>query len=198
VQRAIRALHAEFFPKELVASAAQAVVSVDPSTPKRWRDMGDYLILTVVVDRVSTGEEWIAHTDEKGNRTNDCSRRVLSSDKFQTTPEGVYEIAVLKGTSFSCDPYAKEIREKAKQMQWVDPNLDIAGFIRKQYSDEELKEMGFLWIAIMHKPIVSGGFSSLRSINCGGEDCWLDACGVRPQFGWDRRGGFAFLASRVS
>ena len=160
--------------------------------------MGDHLILTVVVDRVSTGPVWIIRTDEKGNRTNDYSRGVLRSNKFSTTPVGMYDVAVLKGSSFSSDPYTKDVRKKAKQMKWADPNSDIACFIREQYSDEELKEMGLWWIAVMHEPIVSDDFSNLLNVNRNDDGRWLNTYDDNSDNRWNRNGGFAFLVSQIS
>ncbi len=194
VDRAIGALNREFFP--IVSIEASSPVS--PPVPKRRRDMGDHIILPVVVDRVSTGEEWIARTDAKGNRTDDYGKNVLRSKKFQTTPIGTYEVAVLKASSFSSDPTTKQVRAWGKGKKFSDPNSDIACFIREQYSDDELKEMGLWWIVVMHEPIFSGDFSNLIGVVRGGDGRWLDACGAGSDGRWGRNGGFAFLVSQVS
>lgn len=192
VDRALKALKAEFSPIVPIESVPPA-----PITPKRWRDMGDYIILPVIVDRVSTGEEWIPRTAENGNRTNIYSNSVLRSDKFKTTPRGTYEVAVLKGSSFNLDPTIKQVRDKAKEKKFSDLNSDIACFIREQYTDEELAEMGLWWIAVIHKPIFSDSYLRLLAVDRDGGRL-LNAYRGDPDSRSLRNGGFAFLASQVS
>jgi hypothetical protein len=181
-----------------VSEPATVQFPLAPPVQKRWRDMGDHLILTVVVDRVSTGEEWICRTDTKGNRSDPYAKKVLRSKKFQTTPVGTYEVAVLKGTSFTSDPTTKQVCAWGKEKKFSDPNSDIACFIREQYTDDELNEMGLWWIAVMHKPIVSVDFSRLLTVHRDGGGRLLRACDGYPDDRWSRRGGFAFLVSQVS
>ena len=58
--------------------------------------------------------------------------------------------------------------------------------------------MGLLYIVAMDEPINdSDGDPNLLDASRGVGGRWLDACRGRPAYGWDREGGFAFVASQV-
>lgn len=166
---------------------------------RRWREQ-DSIVYFLVTSDGATGPEWIDRLEKKGFRVGDYAKRVLRSADFKPTNGVTTEIAVLKGELFpDSDRITEKIRAEAGRRNFTKPNAEVACLIRDKFSDEEIKEMGLLWVIVMHEPIKdSGGFPGLLSARRSGAGYWLYAFYVSPGDGWDRGGGFTFAVSQVS
>ena len=164
---------------------------------------GGMIYFTLPTTDGTTGPQWINRLEKKGFRLSKWAKYVLNSQDFKPTTGIVREIAVLKGESLEDDNRTtKKIRAKGDIMglkHGKDSNPEIACQIREMFTDEELKDMGLIWIVVMHEPIKdSGGGPSLLDADRFGGGRWLDAYCGKPDDRWFRYYGFAFVVSQVS
>ncbi len=160
-----------------------------------WREQDDVIYFSVTSDG-TTGKQWIKRLEGNGFRVEDYAKQVLRSPSFKPTSGVTTEVAVLKGMLFTDnDRITKKIRAEADTRKLSKPNAELACLIREKFTDEEIKQMGLRCIVAMHKLINdSGGVPSWLGV-CDFDGCWLSACCVRPDFGWNRDYGFAFVVS---
>ncbi len=175
------------------------------SEPARsWREENGVIYFSVVSDG-TTGEDWITRLESKGFRIGDYAKRVLRSPDFQPAKGITTQVAVLKGTLFTDnDRITKNIRDRAyagtftQGRKLSDPNPEVACLIRENFSDEDLKVMGFWWLVAMHEPIKdSDGDPGLLDAYRNDDGCWLGAYCGSPGGRWSRLSGFAFAVSQV-
>lgn len=167
--------------------------------PSKWHEKDGVIYFTVVSDG-TTGEEWITWLETNGFRASKYAKSVLLSPDFVPTTGVAYQVAVLKGKSFSDkDRVTSMIRAEAASRSWNKPPAELACLIRKKFSDEDLKAMGLWWIVTFHEPIKdSDGRLSLLAASRRGDGRWLDACYDCPDCRWGAFGGFAFVVPQVS
>lgn len=165
---------------------------------RTWTEKDGIIYFSVTSDG-TTGKQWIARLKSKGFRVSDYAKSVLRSKSFKPT-SGIYEIAVLKGEIFSDNErITKNIRKEAKNRKLSAPKAEVACLIREKFSDKELEAMGLYWIVAMHEPIKdSDGDPVLLSALRDDYGSWLYAFYGRPDNGWNRSDGFAFVVSQVS
>lgn len=170
------------------------------SEPTRtWREQDGIIYFSVTSDG-TTGPQWIERLEKKGFRIGDYAKSVLRSSDFKPTNGVTTEIAVLKGMLFADNERTtKNIRAEADRRNLTKPNAEVACLIRENFSDEEIKAMGF-WIVTMHEPIKDsdGDLDLLYAHWFGdGDGRWLGAYYDEPSGGWSRNDGFAFAVSQV-
>ncbi|PCI19203.1 hypothetical protein COB64_04140 [Candidatus Wolfebacteria bacterium] len=166
---------------------------------KRWREEDGILHLTLAPSDGTTGPEWINRLKDDGHKVSDYAQQVLNSDDFKPTKGVTYNLAIIKGEKFEdSHRITKNIRKMADNKGYIKPNAEVACLIREQFSNEELEEMGLIWIVAMHEPIKDsdGDPRLLRAGRNGGG--WLDGCWGKPDARWYRGDSFAFVASQVS
>ena len=167
----------------------------------KWIEKDSIIRFSVTSDG-TTGEEWAeGRLKSKGFWANDYAESTLKSRDFRPTNGIIYKVAVLKGEIFSNDNnrITKNIRKKAKSLEFFTPNPEVACLIREKFSDKELKAMGLYWIAVMHEPIEGfDGTPGLFIVGRGGIGSWLRTRFDSPNSKWERGGGFAFVISQVS
>jgi len=163
---------------------------------RRWREENGVIYFTVVSDG-TIGPEWIERLVRQGYRLSRWAKDVLKSKHFQPTTGVSYEIAVIKGDTYSDEERVTyKIREDAAARGFSEPSAEVACLIREKFLDKELKAMGLMWIAVMHEPITgSGGAPHLLSADRHGYGYWLDADLGRSGFRWEPSDGFAFCRS---
>ena len=165
---------------------------------RAWREQDGVIYFSVTSDG-TTGPQWIERLEEKGFRLSKWAKDVLNSADFVPTNGMTYEIAVLKGMLWNDNKrITKNIRAEADKRKLTKPNAEVACLIREMFSDEEIEAMGLVWIVAMHEPISdSVGDPDLLNADRGGGGLWLRAAYGRPDGGWGRDYGFAFVASQV-
>jgi len=147
----------------------------------------------------TTGPEWIKWFDENKYPLESDVRKVLGSDKFKPTKGVKYSVRVLKGELYEDDKLiTKDICGDAKTRKLLDPPLELACLIRRKFTNEQVREMGIYCLIIMHEAVEISGDLHLLCVDCYVSDRWLSTNYDRPDGGWDRLDGFAFLASQVS
>ncbi len=158
----------------------------------------DGIIYFSVTSDGTTGPQWIERLEKKGFRIGDYAKSVLRSSDFKPTNGVTTEIVILKGMLFADNERTtKNIRAEADRRNLTKPNAEVACLIRENFSDEEIKAMGF-WIVTMHEPIKDsdGDLDLLYAHWFGdGDGCWLGAYYDEPSGGWGRNDGFAFAVS---
>jgi hypothetical protein len=148
----------------------------------------------------TSGPQWISQLEADGFKLHDRAKCILRSSDFKTTSCGTTtKVAVIRGTLFKDkDRVTKNIRTEADRLNFSRPNGDLAGMIRKIFSDEELDAMGLWWIVAMHDPINdSDNLPRLLIASRSGEGSSLVTDFPRPEFRWGPRDGFAFVAPQV-
>ena len=165
---------------------------------KRWTEKDGIIYLSVTSDG-TTGPEWIKRLKEKGHKVSDYAEQLLNSDDFKPTKGVTYNLVILKGMLFNdSDRITKNIKAMADEKGYTKPNAEVACLIRDQFTNEEIEEMGLMWIVAMHEPIEdSGGVPNLLCSYCN-DGSWLHAYWVRPVDRWNRDFGFTFVVSQVS
>lgn len=163
-----------------------------------WREEDGVIFFSVTSDG-TTGPEWIKRLEGGGFRLNNYAKAMLRHPDFQPTSGITTEITVLKGKLFPDDErITSKIRAKADKSQLSAPNAEVACLIRENFSDEDIEAMGLIWIVTMHEPINdSAGGPNLLGANRHGVGRWLYAYWGRPDDGWHREYGFAFLVSQA-
>lgn len=170
------------------------------SEPARsWREQDGVIYFSVTSDG-TTGEDWIKCLEGKGFRVGDYAKQVLRSPDFKPTSGATIEVAVLKGMLFEDnDRITKKIRAEADKRKLSKPNAELACLIRQKFTDKEIEQMGPWYIVAMHEPINdSDGDPSLLDASRFDVGRWLNAFSDRPDYGWGRDSGFAFVVSQVS
>jgi len=165
---------------------------------RTWREQDGVIYFSVTSDG-TTGPQWIERLEKKGFHVGDYAKSVLRSPDFKPTNGIKTEIAVFKGEMFSDDNrITKKIRAEADKRKFSAPNAEVACLIRENFSDEEIKAMGLVWVVTMHEPIKdSDGDLALLSASRRDDGSWLSADCGRPGSRWDRGLGFAFVVSQV-
>ncbi len=176
---------------------------VVPQHTRRWREQNGVIYFTLPPTDGTTGPQWIERLEKKGFQLSKWSRDVLNSPDFKPTTGVVNNIAVLKGELFSDgNRFTKKIRaegDKRKLKHGKDISPEIACQIREMFTDEEIKEMGLVWIIAMHESI-SDSDGDLRLLNASRNDDgrWLYAYYGNPDYRWNRENGFAFVVPQAS
>ena len=166
---------------------------------RRWEERDGVIYLTVTSDG-TTGSEWITRLEKNDFHISNYVKQLLCSSDFQPTSGVICQIAILKGMIFSDkDRVTKKIRAYTSERNFSKPNAEVACLIRENFSDEEIKAMGLIWIITMHEPIKdSDGDLYLLNANRDHGGRWLNADYGNPVGGWGRENGFAFVVSQVS
>jgi len=161
-----------------------------------------YITLPTITGR--TGEDWITHFEQKGDRPSDYARSVLCSKKFQPTTGVVNRIAILPAKLWKdSERLTKRIRNDAHagvftQEKLTDPNAEVSCLIRDYLTDEEIEMLGLWYIVGMHEPIKdSDGNPHLLDAGRSGGGRRLSTCCGSPDVQWSVSGGFAFSLSQV-
>ncbi len=157
---------------------------------KKWREGEDRIIYTTVKAEGITGETWAERLD-KGYRVNGRTRNVLYFAGFTTSKIGTVEVAILKGNSLRRQTLQEALRI-AKSHGLTEPETDIACLLRSEFSDKEIRSMGFSRIVPVHNlsghVLVVNTFASCRM---------LEAIPYQGDSNWGLGVGFAFVKPKV-
>ena len=162
-----------------------------------WRKENNVIYFTITSDG-TTGSQWVERLESKAFQVSKWAKDVLTSSVFNPTTGITTEIAVLPGKLFNdSSRITHKIRTEAERRNFEKPNAEVACLIREEFSDEEIKAMGFWWFAIFHEPIKdSGGDPDLLAVNRCGGGRWLSTYCGNPDDGWGSGHGFAFAVSQ--
>ncbi|MFA6416219.1 MAG: hypothetical protein WCW56_01895 [Candidatus Paceibacterota bacterium] len=173
--------------------------------PKWTVDENGVIYLTLPATTGRTGEEWITHFEQKGDRPTSYAKSVLRSKKFKPSIGVVNKIAILPAKLWKdSDRLTKQIRRDAhagtfsKGQKLSDPQAEVACLIRDYLTDEEIEALGLRYIVDMHEPIEdSDGDPRLLSADRCGGGRGLSTYFDNPDCQWNDSSGFAFLVSQV-
>lgn len=167
-----------------------------PAEEKKWFEK-DGMIYFTVISNGKSGKDWIKHFESKGIKTGDYARQILL--KIKPSKKGtVTQIAVIKGEFFSDENrITSNIHIEADKRKLSKPNAEVGCLIRDMFTNEKIKKMGLSWIVTMHEPIKdSDGRPYLLYTSRDDGASWLNTPCGNPGYGWNRVGGFAFVASQ--
>jgi len=141
-----------------------------------------------------SGQAWIKRLEKKGYNIGNYAKELLEHSGLKILKKS-YNIVILKGEEMGKDWFTnQEVRDKAKELGYLTPPVELAPLLREMISDEELKKMGLWWLIVMHEPITdSDGRPDVLGIGRLDEGRWLNACHGGARYGWYRAGGFVFL-----
>lgn len=183
-------------PPDTFRAVCEGRVKSDTIEPK-WKVGKDGVIYFSVTSDGCAGPDWKLRLAKQGKKVGDWAEKALNPKSFRPTTGVTSKIAVLPGSLFADnDRITKKIRaegDRRKLKHGKKINAEVACLIREKFTDDEIKQMGLLWIVVMHKPIVVDGASELLAAGAGDGGPYLDAYHGDPDDGWSRGGGFAFL-----
>ena len=168
---------------------------------KTWKKDRHGVIRFSVTSDGTTGPQWIPRLMKMGKRISDYGMGSLLSPDFKPTRGVTTKVVVLPGEMFFKEEdraTTERIRDEARpRLGAFAPNAETACLTREMFSDEDLKDMGFVYIAVCHEPIrVYGchvpGHPNILSVSRHGYGHWLDAFSGKPDRRWNRHGAFAF------
>ena len=166
----------------------------------KWRERDGVITLTLPVTDGTSGEQWMARLQNKGNTLSGNAGQVLLSPKFESTTGVIYKPVILKGELFSDGGRRiPRILAEAKRRELIIPEAEVACLIRENFSNEELQAMGLHFIGVLHKAIHNFAgqpkhFYVVRHSNCR----LLDTYYGESYDEWDIDSGFAFLVPQAS
>ena len=153
--------------------------------------------LKLTIGQHKTNKKLLVSLKDYG--VSDYAKDIIS--KIKPVKKQEVEIAILTLDDLELKEFStiKEIREKAKSLGYKTPEPEVAVYLRKALSDEEIKELGLWYVITMHEPIKdSVGCLRLLSANRDGDCRWLSTYYGSPGDQWVRGNGFAFVVSQVS
>jgi len=128
------------------------------STDRGWHEVDGVIYITFSSDS-AVGKGWLKRLESKGETVTKYAKDLISSPGFKST-KGVKEIAILRSSLFRDGERTYEhILDAARSGKFtggrklLNPDAEIACFIREKFSDEELREMGLEWVIVFHKPL---------------------------------------------
>jgi len=200
---ALRFLKGELSVSEPASPAGRPAWPAGRPT-RSWREEDGVIYFSVTSDG-TTGKDWITRLESKGFRVGDYAKQVLRSPNlpgrqagFKPTNGVTTEVAVLKGMLFEDnDRITKKIHAEADKRKLSKPNAELACLIREKFTDKEIEAMGLWYIIAMHEPINdSDGGPGLLSADRDDGGRWLGTYYDRPDGGWYRSHGFAFVVPK--
>jgi len=185
---------------EVTENGSEGVVIPTAPTPVPWTVDDEGNIHFTLTSNGFTREQWEQHLERRGWRIGDWARNVLRRASEAPTNGVTYNIVVRPGKKIGdSDRITKKIRAVADKKGWVKPHWELACMIRDTFTDEQLEQMGLLYIVTMHEPIKdSVGDPNLLFSLRSGDGRWLTADYDRPDDDWFDYGGFAFVVPQVS
>lgn len=166
---------------------------------RRFRMEDGVIYFTLPATDGTTGPQWIERLKNKGIQLSNWAKDVLNSPDFKPTTGVVNNIAVLTGELFTdSNRLTSTIRAEAQTRKLLKPNAEVACLIRETFTDEEIEQMGLVWIVAMHEPIKDSA-RNLSLLGTGRSDGgpWLCTSYINPDNRLNRWSGFAFVVSQV-
>lgn len=149
-----------------------------------------------------TGDRFLADLKKAELSVGAHAEQILKSKEFAAlVTNGVtYYPGVIKGEDFSGSERTSEnIRKEATKRGGITPPVELSPLLRLNFSDDEIKALGLLWLIPMHEPINgSGGNPYVLGLSACGFNDQLSAYYDRPANEWDRKAGFVFLFPQVN
>jgi len=172
-----------------------------------WIKKDDGIIYFSITTDGTTGPEWIKRLGRNGFEVSrGYAESVLCSPDFNPTSGVTYNVVIIPCRTLRESGYCTtaEAEAEAERRGFVKPGAEIACLVREIVSIEDLKNMGFSSLKVMHEPIRGDeGKPSRLYMNRDtlGSDLkiksdakrWLHSCKSKPDNKWDRGYGFVFI-----
>jgi hypothetical protein len=156
-----------------------------------------------------TAEGWKTRLEQGGHKLSDWAKDILSKPDFDRNhryEQGqTIKVFLIRGVEIKeADKRTTQNLQALATKQAGEASVtslkgELALLIREKFTNEELREMGLWYIAVLHTPIVDsdGGPYVLYSRRDGGGS-WVNAYWVKPGSIWGDCGAFAFVADLSS
>jgi hypothetical protein len=140
------------------------------------------------------------YVKQQGSTVGNFANSVINHPSVSITNGVAYLMGVFFGDEFTDEERTnKNIDRKAGYRGWMAPPVETAHLSRLKISDEMLKKMGLWRLIIMNDPVLdSQGIPSRLALTRSGDGQWLGARCGRPDFGWKKNDGFAYLVPQIS
>lgn len=174
--------------------SGEALSAVEGEIP-RWTVESGEITFQVTSDG-TTGPAWIERLHKRGFLTSEPSMNFLRSAHFVPTVDVTTTVRVMRGReerSGKMHPVVERVPDKAVPWSLVAPEPEVACLIRVQFSDDDLKQMGFVRIVVVHNH--RREFATGWPLLCVKRDpvgSWLVAAHGSITGTWPRETGFAF------
>jgi hypothetical protein len=164
-----------------------------------WTEHEGVVYFTVTSDGTDV-DGWIKRLDASG--FNVRAQEALRKHGFVPTHGVNYEIAIMRHSHyFEGDNYYETVRKKAKLLDFRTPTTEIAFLLRAHLSDQDLHNMGFNTVVVVHDPVRGSSnhpnslyFLEASRTHDEGRVLWLHGISASGRFvGPD---GYAFITRR--
>lgn len=146
-----------------------------------------------------TGKQWLARMEKGKYQVSSYAKDILLSKEFDAAnlkKDISQEIVIVKASDVGQYSTTQQIKDYAKSKGYGMPTPELALLVRETISDEEMKELGVWYVAVLHDPIKdSDGDPDVLDSDRRDGGRWLDAYWGNPGAQWDDDGSFAFLVS---
>lgn len=173
----------------------------DTVSPLARNQHGHFVVTITGLDL--TGAQEIERLESSGYRVSPCAKSVLLrvdtdgyDQRHRLIARQSYQVAIMPGNVIAKgrDRTTENLHKQGFVFGYEKPRAGIMPRIRELVSGEQLKEMGFWYIAGLHDTILdSDGFPYVLAADRYGVGRWLGAFWGRPEDPWRDGGAFAFL-----
>lgn len=167
---------------------------------RSWTERDGMIDLGTFISDGTTGPGWIKRLKKKGRRVSEFDKGVFNSKDFNPTSGVSYHVVVLRGILWNdSDRITNNIRAEAERRNFQKHGPEVACLVREKFTDEEIKEMGLVWIVDMHEPILDyEGYPMLLYSYRGKGGRWLHVACDGPDRKWDADCGFSFVVPQAN
>jgi len=142
-----------------------------------------------------SGPKWIKHLQAKNIIISENAHEILYSPYFESTHNIPTDIIVLTGSQICGEKYlsTENIFTAASNRGLKKPKLESACLIREAFTNNEIRNMGFSSIVVMHEPIEDEEEDPMfLLLRCERNNAYLNACCNSNWKILGNRTGFAF------
>lgn len=166
---------------------------------KKWWRMGELIYFTVTSDGTS-GAEWLKRLEEKGIEVETPIKQLFLSEDFRPSSGITTECCLLRGTLWEDNTHrtTENVRAKARELELLTPNIEVACLAREKLSDQDIEDMGLWWVTTMHKSVKDfENKPRLLSLYSCYNSPWIGAAYDNPNYEWHRTNGFIFESKKI-
>ena len=156
---------------------------------KKWTNENGTICFTVS-SKGKTGSYWSKYYKKSSTQAHE----ILNSIFFKPYNKRIYNVQIIQGDFLNNGlSTISQVKEEGLRKGLVLPPLELACIIRKNFSQDELAQMGLMWVITMHEPVDTQDFGPRVLYSC--RECGgpIHACSSSSNEVWGKGAGFAFL-----
>jgi hypothetical protein len=161
----------------------------------RWHIRDGVIYITLPASEGVTGPQWIERL--KGFNLSSEAIGLLKSNDFKPTTGVVHKLAILTAKFWKHEKrITRMVRSEGQNRGWHELNPEAICILRESFTDADLEQMGFWWIAGVHELIGVDGGPHFLCADRHSVSRWLSTRWARPGSGWGDDGAFAWSLSQ--